>query len=226
MWSPLMPSSLVVFVTTLVKYFHNFESDLTVIDPLVLLSSVSFVLFYIRLYLGGTNFNKIAGEIGINTIFHSHRFQIKNKRAFDAIFLCLQGTGFVFLALYVNKPELFLKIFLLNIVMNIFWLHYQQYCLTLIIDCITIKFQTGVKKYTIEEFTNKVGNKIALKKVVTCWLVNNLVCAVMCVFFLYFYPQIGVITIKLALLWTILNSYIDLFFTWDFYSHPEKNFKL
>lgn len=74
MWSFLMFFLFVVFVIILVKYFYNFESDLMVIDLLVLLFLVLFVLFYIRFYLGGMNFNKIVGEIGINIIFYSYRF--------------------------------------------------------------------------------------------------------------------------------------------------------
>lgn len=222
-----MSGSILVLIGRIAYMSYDSSFRVFLETPSTLFTILSFILFFGRFFWGDSNFNEILNHLGINTIFHSKNFLLRNKRIIDSIILSVQGSFFLLLAYFTHRPNIFFIIFYLILNINICWLLFQNFCFRSYLTCIKEKFRLRLKGYDEFIYLQKYEHVDRMISISNIWLYNNVffsVSALIC-FIAFYNVNSDSFLLNIALWLSIANSGIDIFMTGNFYSRPE-NFLL
>lgn len=166
----------------------------------------SFILVFIRFYLGDSRFLDLSYKetqysrgLGAELKKYSGR-----KRATDIMLLLSHGIFFYFMSFHIGNAYYYVYFFIILMVVNVIWLWLQ----------ILARIGSNHYKGPDELIGGMDGTKVLI-----IWSINNLIFAVVLILTVFSdLPQVQSFFICIGL--TILNSIIDFRFTWNYYFPP------
>ena len=208
LWLILMGFSLVNAVEVYAKLLNPQDAEkpfdlvkMFLVEPTIVF--ISFILVFIRFYFGDSRFLDLSYKEtqykrGLITELDKYSGV---KRALDIMLLLNHGTFFYFMSFHIGNSTYYSYYFIVLMVVNVFWLLLQ------VLAGINAKYP---------EPDPLIGNMKGYRVLLT-WCINNLLFAIIISYVIFSELPQG---IKLCIGLTILNSVVDLCFTWKYYFPP------
>lgn len=221
MWQIVMGGALVIAVQTIYPDLKVFFSNTPITQHNIQVLSLFFLVylpFFFRVFYGNNRYIDLnyveimfLKNTEISDMVHLNQFT-GISRFLDIFALLMHGILFIFLASILANPKEFIIAIIFFLGFNVLYLFF-----------VVLRNGVKIKIPDIKNYTKRMYSKYIHEKprndVLILWVLNNFFHAIL---LLLLYQLIGIcfneiIFIYISIIFLILNSSIDIIYTWEFY---------